>query len=188
MKRIYIILLSLVFVSSNCFSQGFTPPNEENSVVYFARVSNMGYAVSFDLFHNDKYKGKVKSVSYVRYECAPGEHLFWISAENKAFFTADLKKGETYVVIIDAHMGAMTTRVGVNPITSDSKHFKRAKKLILRAKPSVTSKKFIDGKMKKLEARGWINEKLDYYENKRKGTDKVKHISAEMFIPKDFLK
>lgn len=34
----------------------------------------------------------------MRYECAPGEHLFWAYSENKDFITAELEAGKIYFV------------------------------------------------------------------------------------------
>ncbi|PCI97351.1 MAG: hypothetical protein COB15_07880 [Flavobacteriales bacterium] len=188
MKNIYIVLFSLVLGISTCFGQGFKAPADGKAVVYFARVSSMGFMAGFSLFHQEKYIGKVSAGAYVRYECEPGEQLFWASAENRAFVTADLKAGESYIVIVDVNMGAMSARVGLSPVTSESKVFERARKTILRMKPLVGNQKSIAKRGKKLEAKGWIKDKLTHYEANLKGTERVKHLSDEMIVPKDKLK
>lgn len=188
MKIIYIILLSLLVGSSDCFSQGFTPPSEGKAKIYFARVSGAALLVTFDLFHNDKFIGKIKSSNYVAYECDPGEDiLFWASGESKAFCTANLKAGEIYIVIVDVKVGMMSAGVGLTPIDSKSKLLKRAKKLVDKQKPQVTPKETIEAVQKRLEERGFISDKLKLYETKIKNTPKCKHLSAEMFIPKELL-
>lgn len=141
MKNVIIVVLSLVLGVSSCFGRGFEPPSEGKAVVYFARVSSMGVMASFDFFHQEKYVGKITAGGYLRYECEPGKQLFWASGENKAFLTADLKAGETYVVIVDIKMGGMSARVALNPVTSESKLFARAKKTISRIKPIVQNEK-----------------------------------------------
>ncbi len=188
MKTIYIILFSLLLGSSDCFSQGFTPPSEGKAKIYFARVSGGAFLVTFDLFHKDKFIGKIKSSSYVAYECDPGEDiLFWASGESKAFCTANLKAGEIYIIIVDVKMGMMSAGVGLTPIDSKSKLLKRAKKLINKLKPQVTSEEVIETTQKRLEDRGFISDKLNHYETKIKNTPHCKHLLSEMFIPKELL-
>lgn len=187
MKSICIILLCLIIGSNNGFSQGFTPPSEGKAKVYFIRVSGYAFMVSFDLFNKEKYIGKIKSTSYVPYECDPGENLFWASGENKVFLTANLKAGETYIIVVDVRMGMMSAGVGFTPINSEHKLFKRAKKLVLQIKPQITTQETVDYKTKKLEDRGFIKDKLNLYETQIKNTPKCKNLTIEMFVPKELL-
>ena len=85
-------------------------------------------------------------------------------------------------------MGAASARVGLSPTKSDSKIFERAKRTIFSMKPIAGNPKSIAKRGKKLEAKGWIKDKLAHYETNLKGTEKVKHLSDEMIIPKDKLK
>jgi len=98
LKILCIILIATLSGSSSLFSQGFQPPAEGKSVVYFVRVSGYAGAISFEYFHQDKYIGIFKKKNYIRYECNPGKQLFWASSENKEFVTADLKEGGTYII------------------------------------------------------------------------------------------
>lgn len=186
-KFIIIAIISLAFSTTNGNAQGFTPPSEGKAVVYFTRVTAMGAMVSFEFFHQDKYIGLFKGKNYMRYECEPGEQLFWASSENKEFITADLEAGKTYVVLVDVVMGAMKARVGLRSIDSNHETFARAKKLIDKKKPVVTSQEVIDKKTKKLNKRGFIAEKLKMYETEWKDSKNFKHISPEMAIPEEQL-
>lgn len=104
----------------------------------------MGFAVSFEYFHQDKYIDIFKGKNYLRYECDPGQNLFWASSENKEFITADLKEGGTYIVIVNIEMGAWKTRVGLAPVTvKDTELFERAKELNLKEAPDVKSEEKI---------------------------------------------
>ena len=147
--------------SSSIFSQGFQPPSPGKAVVYFARVTKYGGAVSFEFFHQDKYIGIFKGKNYLRYECDPGQQLLWASSENKEFITCDLKAGGSYVVIVDMVMGFAKGRVGFNPITADDERFIRAKELIDEQPPVVTPQKKIEEMNTKLAK--FIPEQLQKY-------------------------
>ena len=138
-KTACFLVIILLFGITSLFGQGFQPPSKGKSVVYFARVSFYGGASAFEFFHQDQYIGVIKGISYLRYECEPGEQLFWASSENKEFITANLKEGESYIVIVDIVMGFWKAHVGLTPIsTSDTEKLERAQKLILSKKPIIT--------------------------------------------------
>ncbi|MBC8320716.1 MAG: hypothetical protein H8E34_08340 [Bacteroidetes bacterium] len=188
MKTKLLVIITIIMLSSifSLFAQGFQPPTEGKAVVYFVRVTHYGLAISFEYFHQDKYIGVFKGQNYFRYECDPGEQLFWASTENKEFVTADLKAGGTYIVIVDVIMGAWKARVGLTPISvNDQKLFERAEKLINKKKPIVTSEAKIENMNKKLN--DFITEKLEKYNNDWKNDKNFKHISADMAIPPDAL-
>jgi hypothetical protein len=167
--------------------QGFTPPAPGKAVVYFTRVTGYGGAVSFEYFHQDKYIGIFKGKNYMRYECDPGKNLFWASSENKEFLTADLKEGETYIVMVNIEMGAWKARVGLAPLNiKDTELFERAKELILKEAPVVTSEKKIQ--TMNIELADFIKEKLTMYETEWKITKDFGHISADMAIPIEAMK
>jgi hypothetical protein len=183
---LFILRVEGLFASSSLFAQGFQPPAEGKAVIYFVRVSGWGGAVSFEYFHGDKYIGVFKGKNYMRYECDPGEQLLWASSENKEFLTADLKAGGTYIVIVDVIMGGWKAHVGLKPITvNDRELFERAKKLVMKKKPVVTSEEKIKKLNKKLE--DFIPEMLSRYENEWKDKRNFRHISPDMAIPEDEL-
>lgn len=168
-------------------SPGFHPPTPGKAVVYFARVTKFGMAVSFEYFHNDQFIGIVKGSNYLRHEVNPGKHLFWASSENKDYVTAELKAGETYIVIVDVIMGGWKARVGLNPLSPDDEVLERAVKLITKKPPKNTSEKDIEKTQNKLEGRNFIAEQLENYEA-RKDTKAYSHISPNMAIPAEKLK
>ena len=186
-KLIGILLLGILTGVSTGFSQGFTPPSEGKTVVYFTRVTSYGFAAAFDFFDQDKYIGNFKGKNYLRYECEPGEHLFWASSENKEFITADLKEGETYIIMVNVIIGVKKAQVGLGPIASDSNSFEKAQDLINKKKEVVISEKEIDAKTKKLEKIDFMSNNLDKYENEWKDSKNFRHLSADMAIPKDLL-
>ena len=115
-----------------------------------------------------------------------GEQLFWASSENKEFITADVEAGKTYIVMVDVIMGVMKAHVGLTPIsTNNSEEFERAKSLINKKPPTITSEEKIAKMNKKLAK--FITEKLEMYESTWKNEKNFKHLSADMAIPDDQL-
>lgn len=185
MKNLIILIAAVVLATANVNAQGLTAAEGDKAVVYFARVSSMGFAIPFDFFHERKYIGDFAGKNYLRYECEPGQHLFWASSENKEFLTADLKAGGTYVVIVDVEMGIGIARVGFTPISpADTKLFQRAKKLIDKKAPVAVSQAEIDRENERLA--DFITEKLQRYNDDWKQTKDFKHLPAEMTIGSEF--
>ena len=178
--RLFITVASL-FVAATSFAQGLTPPAEGKAVVYFARVSSAGFAISFDFFDGRKYIGDFAGRNYLRYECEPGQHVFWASAENKDFMTAELKAGEIYVVNVDVELGVAIARVGLTPISAgQKKSFERAKKLIDKKAPRPVTQQELDTRNANLA--DFMEDKMSKYETKWKDERKYKHLSADMAI------
>jgi hypothetical protein len=185
-KFFFTLLIVVLTGLSSLFAQGFQPPAEGKAVVYFARVTTYGFAVSFEYFHQDKYIGVFKGKNYLRYESDPGEQLFWASSENKEFITADLKAGGTYIVVVDVIMGGMKAHVGFTPIDASDERFQRIKEMILAQPPVVTPQEKIDAMNKKLD--DFIPAQLKKYNEDWKGKKNFKHISPEMAIPEEAMK
>lgn len=185
--KLLVLSILLVFAVSETQAQGFQPPAEGKAVVYFVRVSAMGFAVNFEYFDGDKYIGAFKGKNYMRYECEPGKHLLWASSENKEFITADLQAGGTYVVIVDIEMGIGKARVGLRPITAKATDvFDRAKELVKEKVPQVTEQEKID-KMN-IKLKDFIAEKLEKYETTWKHEKNFASISPDMAIAEEDLK
>ncbi len=186
--RIILLVIIPVLLGINSVNgQGFTAPSPGKAVVYFVRVTTWGGSTSFEYFHQDKYIGIFKKKNYMRYECDPGENLFWASSENKEFITADLQEGGTYIVLVDVIIGAWKAHIGLSPITvNDTKELERVKELVNSKAPVITPDKKIQEMNKKLAQ--FIQEQLAKYENEWKSTRNFKHISPDMAIPAEALK
>ena len=175
MRRVLIMTLLLFVVGTTVFAQGFQP-TESKAVVYFVRVTKYGKPTAFEFFHNDKYIGAFKGGQYMRYECDPGEQLFWASSENKEFLTAELEAGKMYVAVVDVIMGAWKARVGLSPLDNgDAETLERVKKLVNKVAPTVTPEKKVEKMNQKLEK--FIAEKLEMYESTWKSEKNFKHLS-----------
>jgi hypothetical protein len=136
MKKTILIIMLLHYVFSTAFGQGIQPPAAGNSVVYFVRESALGLVINFSFFDNDKFIGKFDGGDYLRYECSPGEHLFWAKAENRDFITADLEPDKIYFVDVIPQMGMVKASVQIHPVKpDDDKTLKGIFKLINKKAP-----------------------------------------------------
>jgi len=148
-----IFILTLFFLTVN-FSSAQTnikPPVEGKSVIYFMRTSGGGALMNFRFFDGETYLGKFGGVNYLRYECEPGEHLFWVKAENTDFLEADLEANKIYFVEANAVMGAFTAGVKFKLVDYDHKRQfkKRIKKLLAKKEPKTfTDEELAEGQEK----------------------------------------
>lgn len=183
----YCLIVVLLFTGvESAFGKGFREPSPGKAVVYFARVMKWGGIASFEFFHQDKYIGAFTGKDYLRYECDPGQQLLWASSENKEFLKADLKEGDTYIVIVDVHMGATRGRVGLHPITTTDIDFEKVKKLIMSFDEIIPSQKEINKMNVKLA--DFMKEKLAMYETEWKHTKNFKSLTPDMAIPAEAMK
>jgi len=164
-----------------------TPPAKGKAVVYFARTSG-GYSLSsiatnFNFFDKEHFIGKFSSTGYVRYECEPGEHVFWCRAENSDFMTAELEADKIYFVLAEDHMALATARVELRPIDphnkKDNGRVKSILKLIERKEPDVTTPEEIAQEEKKQDQHARA---IKNFEDGKKG--KIERLTKEMFYEK----
>ncbi len=141
MKKLTLIFLLVLFSLISTFGQEFKRPSEGKSLVYFVRFSGVGALINFRYFDGNQSLGKANGVNYIEYECDPGEHLFWASAENRDFIKGNLKANATYVVEVRPTMGATRARVKLFPVApTDDKALKKIKKLIAKKPPTELKK------------------------------------------------
>ncbi len=118
-------------------AQSFEQPSEGKSLVYFVRSSGTGALVNFKYFDGETFLGKNNGVHYFKYECEPGEHLFWIASENRDFLKADLKPNATYVFEARPTMGAFKAAARLYPVApNNEKMLKRINKLMSKRAPT----------------------------------------------------
>jgi hypothetical protein len=184
MKKLLVALLvPLLFSFSFSPTAEVTPPTKGKAVVYFARPSAYGMLYNFNFFDSEKFIGKFPSTGYLRYECEPGEHVFWARAENTDFITAELEADKIYFVLAEPHMALATVRVELRPINpSDKKDENRVEKivkLINRKEPDVTSPEEMAAEEKKKESNAAAFKK---FEENKKG--KIDRLTKDMFYTK----
>lgn len=175
-----LLALSVVLSVGICYGQGFEPPEAGKSAVYFVRLSSAGFAIPFDFYDNDKLIGSFAGRNYMRYEAAPGEHLFWASSENYDFMTAELKAGGIYVVLVDVEMGVAVARVGLTPIGGSDKRFEKVKKLVDKKGPKEKDPEKLEASA--TSRKTYVEEALSKYEEKWKDKRTYQHLSPDMAI------
>lgn len=108
-----------------------TNPSPGKSVVYFVRTNGSGYLINFRHFDYDKFIGKFAGAGFLRYECDPGEHVFWVGASNSSYVTANLEEGKIYVIETIPMMGMAYARVKIEiPDRLNPKNYAKQKKRI----------------------------------------------------------
>src|SRR5258708_5671525 len=109
MKKFNVLLLLICVFNIHSIqleAQEIPPAPEGKSVVYFVRSSSLGFAVNFSYFDSAALIGRFNGPKYIRYECAPGSHLFWARSENRSFVEAQLEAGKIYFIQAIPKMGA----------------------------------------------------------------------------------
>ena len=118
-------------------AQEFEKPAEGKSLVYFVRSSGTGALINFKYFDGEEYLGKLNGMNYIAYECDPGEHIFWVAAENREYMKGDLKPNATYVIQVKPVIGAVKSAVRLFQLSADDeKPLAKAKKLMTKKQPS----------------------------------------------------
>lgn len=169
--------------------KGHTPPRPGKAAIYLIRVSALGFAVPFKYFNRHELVGESKGVSYVRTEVDPGDHVFWTSAENQSYITINAVAGKSYLVYVDVKMGMMSAQVNLSAVLPEQdERILRGVEVINGHDPSVLNDADRSKILAKLEKKGFVQEKMNEYETKLKGSNKYDHIPAQSFIPNEKLK
>ena len=101
-------LLLLIALLSHFWVQAQTikPAPTDKAVVYFVRASSLGALINFTYFDSSKVIGRFSGPKFLRYECEPGEHLFWARSENRDYIKGNLEAGKIYVIDVIPQMGS----------------------------------------------------------------------------------
>lgn len=179
-----LLVLSISLNVQAQFKNKLVPPSEGKSVIYFLRTTSLGSLMNMRYFDSQKYLGKFNGRSYIRYECEPGEHIFWIKAENVDVLKADLEKGKTYLVETNAAMGAFSAAAKFKIIDFDNKkQLKRINKLFDKKKESTfTEAELKEGQTKNTEV---IQKGMKKVLKKMKKKKKLAVITSDMNVKFD---
>ena len=109
-------LFLLFCLSAVLPAQSVEPAPTDKAVVYFVRASGLGAVVNFHYYNGDQLIGKFNGTKYMRYECEPGEHVFWARSENRSFVEADLMAGNIYLIKVTPLPGGLKAGVALSPI------------------------------------------------------------------------
>ena len=131
MKKLLLIAL-MTLVNFFAYAQSIEPAPENKAVIYFVRSSSLGFAINFTYFDGPKVIGRFNGPKFLRYECEPGEHLFWARSENRDYVQANLEAGEIYVIHVVPQMGGIKAGVRLVPINSPNYEMKKIQKLLTK--------------------------------------------------------
>jgi len=154
-KTIYFIVFTLFIstsVSAQISNDKITAPTKGNAVIYFLRTTSLGALMNIRYFDKNKYLGRFKGRNYIRYECKPGEKIFWIKAENIDILKANLKEGQIYLVETNTVMGAFTAGAKFKLVNySKKKQLKRIQKLLDKKEALQFSNEALNIELVKME-------------------------------------
>lgn len=180
-----LLALFVLAISMNVqaqFKKKLVPPSEGKTVIYFLRTTSLGSLMNIRYFDNDKYIGKFNGRSYIRYECEPGDHTFWIKAENIDVLKATLEEGKIYLVETNAVMGAFSAGAKFRVIDFSKKNqLKRINRLFEKKEESTfTEKELEEGQTKNQEV---IKKGLKKVQKKlKKKKKKLAVLTSDMYI------
>ncbi len=180
MKPIQVLLIILL-CSFSLPAQEFTPPKKGKSVIYIVRMQAGALSMAdFYFFDTNKLIGYFHGAKYIRYECDPGEHLFWARSENRDFITANLLKDKIYLIEAVPVLGAMKDGVRFNFLDmNDGVIRERLKKILDKEPVTLTDEKW---KKKMEELQEPIDKGLAKYKEEVAAGKKMLRIEEGMFI------
>mgnify|MGYP005838706687 CR=1 FL=1 len=182
----FCILSLLLILTGISFSQEVSKADiTEKAHVYFVRVSQYATHAIYYIIDHDSLIHISEGLSWTRYLCHPGEHLFWVTnRDNEDFMTANLKAGKSYMAIIHSFPGFGKSNMQLLPVNEESKWFTKGKELIMEEEESKTIEEDIFYKMKSLKKRKVIQKTLSRYENEWKD-EKNYELMDDSFIIDD---
>lgn len=180
MKR-FLAILMLALLTLPVFAQQFDPAPVDKAVVYFVRANPLGAVINFNYYDGDLLIGRFNAGKYLRYECDPGNHVFWARSENRSFVEADLEAGKTYLIEIVPRLGGIKAGVGLVPFDPNAgKIPKRIRKLVTRTSPEVYPETLLADWEK--NSSGRTQNGLDRYGELREKNKNIPQLTKDMAI------
>ena len=183
MKNLAFALLALLSFSFSTRNE-ISPPPEGKAVVYFVRTASMGILINFNYFDKDKFIGKFHGHGYIRYECEPGEHVFWAKSENSDFVTADLEAGKIYFIEAVPKMGGLKARVRLMPVNpaQDAKPMRVIESLVSKRDAETFTADYLQTENEKWKDD--IQKGLERYQEMVTKQEKIERVNKDMFYVK----
>lgn len=196
MKKMLLIFLSLL-IYLPLTSQTFEPAPPDKAVVYFVRTVKGGFGslANTFMFDSEEAIGMLSYRNFIRYECDPGEHLFWAIRSNistitftyyKSYITANLDPGRIYLMEVRLQMEGIDMEP-VHP-AKDVERVHRIKTVLnnkssVKANAYMKKKNFGVHKIDKSFSENGMKRYKDYEEK-----DKILSLYPEWFIEPEDLK
>ena len=183
MKNI-VLTLSLLLLASFSFANEITSPSEGKAVVYINRTASLGILINFSYFDKDKFIGKFHGHGYIRYECEPGEHIFWAKSENSDFVTANLEAGKIYFIEAVPTMGGLKAHVRLKPLnpSQDTKEMKIIESQVSKLDPETFTADYLTTENEKWKDD--IQKGLEHYQELASKQEKIDRLDKDMFYVK----
>jgi hypothetical protein len=184
-KKTLLSILALCFIGLNILSaQGFVKPSKGKAAIYFTRTVMYGSSMLIDIFDGEEYIAYSMGKGYSVYECDPGEHLFWIAAENTDFIKADLEAGKVYIAQVYVYPGVMKGRVNLVPnsaIDEKTDGYNASVEIINEMKPKVMDEKKFNKRKSSFINKKFMSSKMAGYKKNIEGTN-IPKITKEMAV------
>jgi len=190
MKKIITIFVLALLVSVNAINaQGFKKPADGKAAVYFTRTVTYGSKMLIDIFDGEEYVAYSVGKGYSVYECNPGKHVFWVSAENTDFITADLEAGKIYIAQVYVYPGVMKGRVSLVPNSpKDTKldGYNASIEIVNKIVAKEMRDKSYTKRKDKFTSKAYMTKKMEGYKTTIEGKKEVPNMSKDMFVdPKE---
>lgn len=179
MKNTIIFLLSFAVVSLG-YAQQIPDAPADKAVVYFVRPSSLGFAINFSYFDSTKLIGRFNGPKYIRYECEPGYHLFWVRSENRDFVEAELEAGRIYFIEAIVKMGAIKAAVEFQPLLpGDTKRMIAVRRLMSKKSGESFSTEQLNYEAATLK--DVVDRAMEKYRKDKQDGKQFPHLKKEMY-------
>jgi len=179
MKKIILAISVYLFNTVAILAQEIAPAPNDKAVVYFVRVSSLGFAINFSYFDSARLIGKFNGPKYIRYECEPGSHLFWARSENRDFMEAEVEAVKIYFVEAVPQLGGLKAGVQLLPVDpADEKRMRKIMKLLNKKSSESFTGEELAQETKEMEdiiARG-----LEKYKEEKEKGKKTERLEKSM--------
>jgi hypothetical protein len=106
-------------------------PSPDAATVVFLRPSSIGSAIIFTVIDQyGRFLGDSTASGHFSTQLPPGEYLFIAEGENTAVMHANLAPNRLYYVQVDAKMGILSARVGLEPIKPTSEAWRELPEML----------------------------------------------------------
>lgn len=126
MKTISQVFYIIFFTTFIGLGQDIDTTEKDMAVVYFIEMTEKPLVVFSGVHIYDGHEpiGMVPLKYYLRYECSPGEHLFYsVRPENSYFVEANLLAGKIYIVEVLELPGVLLNQARIKPVNPTQKLF-----------------------------------------------------------------
>src|SRR5262245_20924132 len=113
-------------------SQATAPtPGPNEALVYIVRPANLGFAINFWAFVDQRPLGMTKGNQHLAVTVPAGEHLVWSRSGNVSALKMSFEAGQTYYLEQKVKMGGIRARVSLEVLDAEA-----GRKAVAETKPA----------------------------------------------------